>query len=337
MISVSIQADGYSLNQWYDIDVLPNDSLIISDSPFLYNTGWDVFFSACKKIQQELPSKPYIFIDAFWDPVFRTNQELEQGMAELAKIFPASKILMLSSRAQHWYDNVPGIVYFPFFAMLSCPDVQRPRKGRIGCLNRRNATHRVVLMYELLSQNLIDTERDVFSVMFSSINSGASFDFKDSNLGWLESKLESWPKAIETHPDNFANDLLVEHPAWHTGIAIVTETDPGNLCLITEKTAKAIISRSCFSIYMADVAYGVMEDLGFEPRFFDNHAEYKNIQPVLEICRTIDTEALALEYRQQHMDQIEHNYGWFGNNVPIKQRPWYGRFEPKLRQALNNL
>jgi hypothetical protein len=89
---------------------------------------------------------------------------------------------------------------------------------------------------------------------------------------------------------------------------------------------------------MADVGYQVLEELGFEPRFFSEHAEYDNIDPLISLCQNIKTESQAMEYRQNYIDQIEHNYAWFGNDQStVPHRPWYSRYAPKLRQALDNL
>ena len=119
---------------------------------------------------------------------------------------------------------------------------------------------------------------------------------------------------------------------------IITETESGDKTIICEKTAKGILSRSCFSVYMADVGYRVLEDLGFQPRFFSSHAEYNNIEPLLDIFRSFETQSQAMDYREQHIQQIDHNFEWFGiNHDDLTRKPWYSRYEPKLRDSLNNL
>jgi hypothetical protein len=338
MICAIVEDDDFYLGDWAKLDILPENSLAISRSPFCGYGSWDNFFIACKRMQENLPCMPYVLIDACWDPVFANDSEITYVLQELSNIFPSSKILLLSSLAQHYFDHPAGVVYFPLFATLSFEEVIQPRQGRMGCLNRRHALHRVHLMHELLTQGLLDADRDIYSVSLVNVNLSDRINLGGTGFEWIENTLQSWPDRIATHPDGFPSDYTIMHPAWHTGIAIVTETEPGNLCLVTEKTAKALASRSCFTIYMADAGHRVLEELGFAPRFFAGHAEHNNIDPILQICRDIDTEAAALDYRQQHIGQIEHNYQWYGNNIEsIKQRPWYAKFAPKLQYALNNL
>lgn len=209
----------------------------------------------------------------------------------------------------------------------------------MGCLNRRNAAHRVWLMHHLLEQGLIDYAKDIFSVRFTCQFTDSYYDV-DPLVGcdWFNQAQMQWPRAMATHPDNFPSDYSIRHPAWHTGIAIITETEPGLHTIICEKTAKGILSKSCFTVYMADVGYRVLEDLGFLPRFFAKHAENFDIEPILSICRDIATESQAMEYREQCLAQIEHNFDWFAfDQGPLQSRPWFVRFQPKLQQALDNL
>jgi hypothetical protein len=67
--------------------------------------------------------------------------------------------------------------------------------------------------------------------------------------GWLGNSLApmdvdyeiaKWPASIATHPDDFLNDYSINHPAWHTGIAIITETEPDEHTIVCEKTGKGI-------------------------------------------------------------------------------------------------
>lgn len=324
---------------WQGESLFPENSVLLNRTPFSLLIHWEPFLAACHKLADQCKTFDWIFIDATWDPVWPTDVEIVYRRYQLSKIFPWAKIVILSAKAQHWFHAPQGVLYVPFFAIRKYPKlVFLPRRGRIGCLNRRNAIHRVRLMYHLLDQGLLDSQRDIYSVSFVGLNSNLLFNFEGSKYAYMEQKLRTWPGQIATHPDNFINDYSISHPAWHTGIAIVTESYVDDLTLICEKTAKAILSKSCFSIYMAEVGYRLLEELGFYPRFFSNHAEYDNIDPLLDICRNIQTEQQAMDYRNQYLQQINYNFDWFGNDTSdVTARPWYKKFEPKLRQVLDNL
>lgn len=317
--------------------ILPNDSIVLHRTPATYMLSQlEDFLAACRQFKQDIGSPSWVFIDACWDPFRFDAIQIKKFRQDLQEIFEQSKICVLSAAARHFYEDIPGCLYFPLFLMINYPPLNfLPKAGRIGCLNRRNAAHRVWLMHHLLEQKLIDPERDVYSVSFTNLYTGSYYDV---GIDWFNEAQRQWPTQISTHPDDFPCDYSIDHPAWHTGISIITETEPGVDTIICEKTAKGILSKSCFSVYMAEVGYRVLEDLGFEPRFFDQHAEEFDIQPIIDICKTITTESQALEYRQQHIDKIEHNFEWFAINTgPFQSRPWWNRYEPKLRQALDSL
>jgi hypothetical protein len=324
---------------WPASPALPENSIALARTPFtLHDINWDDFFLRCKKLKQQVSSPSYVFVNATWDPMQINNQELSQRRLELQEIFSESKVIVLTAQASHYYDDLPGVMYFPFFTLADYGTLQfKPRQGRFGCLNRRAALHRIRLMYQVLEQKLLDPSKDVYSINFANL-SGSSYNLGGSDLTHLMPILEQWPGQIATHPDKFPNDYSIDHPAWHTGIAIITETAPGDNTIISEKTGKGIASQSCFSIYMADVGYRVLEDLGFEPRFFTSHAEYDNIEPLLKIIKEIETPSQALDYRWQHIKQIEHNFSWFNLDQPnFLKRPWYARYEPKLKSVLESL
>lgn len=320
--------------------ILPNNNIILQRTPFTgWGHQWDSFFAACGDLKSAIGSPHFVFVDASWDPVLLSNEEITQRRGQLQEIWSQSKICILSSRVKHFYDNLLGCIWFPAFLMYAYPDIiEKPRAGRIGCLNRRNAFHRIWLMHHLLDQKLIDPDRDVYSVSFKHIYSGHYFDHHDVNLAWFNHAQRQWPETIQTHPDNFPNDYSTGHPAWHTGITIITETLTDTDTLICEKTAKGILAKCCFSVFMHEVGYQAMEDLGFFVRFFDSHAQFDDIEPILDICRTIATVEQALEYRQMYMQQIEHNFQWFAfKQGHITTRPWWNRYGPKLQDALNSL
>lgn len=339
---IRVEVDGGDIRiapGWGDEYGLPQDSILIARTPFTWNMEWTGFLDMCRKIQQQWTTAQYVFIDASWDPVRPTNTEIVDYKQAIADIFPQSKVALLSARAQHFYDNIPGVIYFPLFGMFNYPPILHlPRRGRFGCLNRRPSLQRLRLMYELLDQGLFDPNKDVYSVSFVHHYSKTLYNFEKSGYEWMTQKLQSWPDHIATHPDGFPNDYSVSHPAWHTGIVIINETETGEQTIVCEKTAKGILSKSCFSIFMADVGYRVLEDLGFEPRFFADHAEYDNIDPLLDLVRKIPTEKDALDYRQQHIAQINHNFEWFGaDQSQCQNRPWWNKYAPKLKTALANL
>lgn len=321
--------------------MLPDNSVILTGTPYtrLDCNSWKDYYKNLQVLKDQSVNDTYVFIDASWDPLWVSNQDMLDHLAATKEFFPGAKVAVLSSRCQNWFDDIPGLIYYPCFGSIvyNCYE-PRPRAGRIGCLNRQNSPHRVWLMHSLLSQNLIDPSRDIYSVGFASpydLTAYAKVSGLVSNSDEIDKAIKQYPPQIATHPDNFPNDYTINHPAWHTGIAVVTETHPGENTLISEKTAKAIISQSCFSIYMAEAGYRVLEELGFEPRFFANHASEANIEPIIQLCKTIDTESAALDYRQQHIDKINHNTEWFSQG-PIFG-PWYDQYKPKFQRDLDRL
>lgn len=329
----------FAASEFLGQSILPSNSILLERTPFNYG-AWPEFFTACVDLKNQISTPEWVFVNAAWDPVTISNQTLQMQRQELQEIFAQSKVCILSARAQHFYDDIPGCVYFPLFLAINYHTLEaQPRSGRIGCLNRRNAAHRVWLMHNLLEQNLIDSTRDVYSMSFVSLYTDTYNDV-DTHMHTkrINRAQQQWPKQIATHPDNFLNDYSINHAAWHTGIAIITETEPGEHTIVCEKTGKGVLSKSCFSVYMGEVGYRVLEDLGFEPRFFPDHAEGSNIQPLLDICKNITTERQALEYRQLHMDKINHNFDWFAyESGELASRPWFARYNPKLSQTLDSL
>lgn len=315
--------------------ILPANSWILHCTPFTAGemAAWDQFFSACAHLASNCVPADFVFVDAAWDPIQISNNQICDYVDRLQQIFGGKKVCVLSSRAQHWFDNIPNCVFFPLFLMIPYPPVKHSlRQGRFGCLNRRNADHRVRLMTQLLEQGLLSSEQDVYSVALTSVHDPKTIGDTVCIFG------KTWPSRIATHPDNFPNDYSIDHPAWHTGIAIVTETLVDENSLFTEKTAKSILSKSCFSIYIGKPAYAVLEQLGFLPRFFSEHAHDHNIDPILELCKNIRNANQAIEYRQQHIDKIDHNYHWFDfGQESVIQRPWWPLYQPKLQQALDSL
>ena len=86
---------------------------------------------------------------------------------------------------------------------------------------------------------------------------------------------------------------------------------------------------------MSEAGYRVLEELGFEPRFFAEHASENNIEPIKQICRQFDTESVAMDYRQSQIHKINHNFEWFSKGPVLG--PWYNKYQPKLQRELNCL
>lgn len=331
-------------------EILPQKGIALCRTPFIDpSADWDAFLKACKILKTQIPYAPYVYIDATWDPVRISDYTLINKRISVGDIFPDSKICVLSAKAQHWFSDIPGVVYFPQF-LMSNYDEPNPlidiRQGRFGCLNRRTAAHRSWLMHNLLKHKLIDSTMDIYSINFTSLSTNSYWDLTDwiNNGQAINEEIRAWHPQIATHPDNFPNDYSVNHLAWRTGISIITETEPGDLTLISEKTGKGFVSKSCFTVYMADVGYQVLEELGFEPRFFKKHAEYTDVEPILKMFHKISNEADAIEYRHQRLSQIEHNYRWFDyrgfDSIPdmkFDEKPWFSKYRPKLQQALERL
>ena len=322
--------------------ILPNNSIVLMNTPCTHidrASSWADYYKNLKTLKDQSITDTFVFIEAAWDPVLVSTQDCVDNLAITKEFFPGAKVAVLTSRCQNWFDDIPGVIYYPYFGVVVYNGyTPSPRAGRIGCLNRQNSPHRLWLMHSLLSEKLIDSNRDIYSVGFANPYDltayGRVSSFIDGRFD-LDDEIKKYPPQISTHPDNFPNDYTINHPAWHTGICVVTETHPGKSTIISEKTAKAIMSKSCFSIYMAEAGYRVLEELGFEPRFFIDHASDTNIEPIKQICRQFDTESAAMDYRQQHMDKINHNAEWF-NQGPVLG-PWYNKYLPKLQRDLARL
>lgn len=255
----------------------------------------------------------FIFIDASYDPVRLSDNEIQELIDYTKKLNPVSRVVFLSSRCSDYYTDNIDILWYPVFMLRSYESNTLPtRSKRIGCLNRRNAPHRVWLMHNLLSQQLIDHDRDIFSISFANIYDGRRGRMND----WIAISQEDalaiklYPDSIATVPDNFINDHTTAHPAWNTAVTVVSETEVGNLSLITEKTAKAISAQCCWILHTGQDQLDVMKSLRFELSMFDQHATDKNIDPIIDICRTLDTEESALDYYYSKKHLIDHNSLW---------------------------
>ena len=89
MIQVVVENDNFLCQaNWHPQaqDLLPEHSLVVQNTPFYYGQrSWDDFFSACQKLQAAYPTVPYVFIDASWDPVTLTNDEIIKNLEEIKK------------------------------------------------------------------------------------------------------------------------------------------------------------------------------------------------------------------------------------------------------------
>jgi hypothetical protein len=299
---------------------------------------------------KQLPTGHRFFIDHSYDPVKISNSNILLLLEIIKKYHPGSDPVFLSSNCNHYFAEIPGIVYFPcfFFSNFDNP-TPRARNKRIGCLNRNNTPHRPWLMHNLLSRKLLDQDRDIYSVSFASpydLNSYTDVNAWLQHTQQVNHLLRQYPPQIATNPDGFPNDVsTVDHPAWHTAVTIVTETESGDRTMISEKTPKAIVANCCWTAYMGESGYQLLEAFGFAPRFFEQHAEGTNIDPIIHICSTLDTESVAVDYRNQFLDQIDHNAKCYGKSIEsdahhkiLQARtasPWYSRWHFKFQKEIN--
>ena len=311
--------------------ILPNHSIIIRRFSTYYSPlSLDQLISMIDWIPEKNPR--YVFIDYSPDDIPPyTRDEIQERIDLFKSHFPNSRVILLTPQPDDYNTTQPDVLFYPYW-FLNHP-TEYPitiRKKRIGCLNRRNAAHRVWLMHNLLSQGLIDHERDIFSMRFVNV-----FDKKTKAdlASWLPSiSIEeqrfinrSYPESIATIPDDFPNDHSTQHPAWNTALAIVTETEVDHYCVITEKTIKAFLSRSCFMLYTGQEELDLLPKLGFELGTFEQHATEFNIDPILEMARKLDTESVALDYYHSKLDIINHNYDWFTTGG------WFSKYQEKLK------
>jgi hypothetical protein len=328
--------------------ILPRGSAIIHTGLPHYES---VDFSSWEHQVKQLPTGYRFFINHSYDPVKISNNDI-LCLLDLIKFHhPGSDPVFLSSKCDHYFVEIPGVVYFPnFFFYNFSNQFPSVRSKRIGCLNRQNTPHRPWLMHNLLSQGLLDQRRDIYSVSFASPYDLDSYTDVD---GWLQHPqkvnhlLQQYSPQIATNPDGFPNDVnTINHPAWHTAVTVVTETESGNRTMISEKTPKAIAANCCWTVYMGESGYRLLEEFGFAPRFFEQHAEGTNIDPIMRVCSTLDTESVAADYRNQFLNQIDHNAKWYGNNIELGAQhkkilqsritsPWYSRWFPKFQQSIS--
>jgi hypothetical protein len=327
--------------------ILPENSAIIHSALPKSNS---VDFDSWEQQVKQLPQGHRFFIDHSYDPVKISNSDILCLLDLIKTHHPGSDPVFLSSNCDHYFAEIPGVVYFPYFFFYNFGKlIPRARSKRIGCLNRQNTPHRPWLMHNLLSQGLLDQDRDVYSVSFASPYDPASYTDVD---GWLQHPqkinhlLQRYPPQIATNPDGFPNDVnSVGHPAWHTAVTIVTETESGDRTMISEKTPKAIVANCCWTAYMGESGYQLLEAFGFAPRFFEQHAEGTNIEPIMRLCSMLDTESVAADYRNQFLHQIEHNARCYGDSVEsgaqhkiLQARaasPWYSRWHFKFQKQIN--
>jgi hypothetical protein len=328
--------------------ILPDNCVVLDNTPVVFRAGsWTNAHRQLQMLKDQGVTGKIVFINGTHDPITYSNRELHEQLDTIKNYFPTSKIVLLSSRVQHWFDNIPEFIYVPYPLQLGyIHHTFKPRQKRIGCLNRNNTAHRVWLMHNLLKQNLLRSDCDVYSMSFEHIHNKNYTQV----AGWLghsiapmdiDYEIAKWPASIATHPDDFPNDFTTDHPAWNTAISVVTETESGWMTMITEKTWKAIRSRSCWTAYMADVGYQFLRDVGFEPDFFDRHASFVDINPIVKICKTFDTETVALDYYHSQTDKINHNFEWSGGNSQYAVKnftaPWAQKFLLKFQRDLARL
>jgi hypothetical protein len=314
--------------------LLPDNSLVLFN--FAKHAEDHSNIAVLAQVLKQLTTNfDYVFIDNSYDPVTLSDTQIQAITDLVTQHFTNSHVIFLSSKCSHYYSDQKHVLWYPFFLLAEYPTIIQPRQQRIGCLNRRNALHRIWLMHNLLSQGLIDHDRDIFSIAFANVYDQDRMDNKID--GWLgrgntdyNTLIAQYPNSIATVPDNFPNDHGTRHPAWHTAITIVTETECDDLGIITEKTAKALAARCCWIAYTGSDCIQVLTSLGFETQLFDQHATGRNIDPIVQVCRNLDTESAAMDHYNAKLPQIEHNKQHLDHG-------WLTQYVPKLKQALDLL
>ena len=303
-------------------------SILPTDSVILLNFS----FSKLAQLNNILKtSERFVFIDWSYDPIEHINhRSISLLTSEVEKKFNSAKCIVLSSKCADYYTDQSNILWYPFFLLQTHEDNPvTPRQKRVGCLNRRNAVHRVWLMHNLISKGLIDHNRDIFSIAFANI-----YDNNRCELAnWISLSSEEkeivrqYPNQITTIDDGFINDHTVTHPAWNTAITIIPETEVEEKTLITEKTVKGIVGRCCWMLYAGEDQFKVLTSLGFDINLFEKHASGHNIEPIITMCQTLDNESTAMDYYHSKIDKINHNYDWYRNG-------WLDVYLKKLNDVL---
>ena len=314
----AVRDHSYALQHY---SILPTDSAVLVNFPE----------NQTKLNQITDTNFRYVFVDCSYDPIWLSDDSIQELMLLIQQHFTKSKCIFLSSRCQDYYTTYNNVLWYPYFLLRTYVDESLPiRSKRIGCLNRRNAAHRVWLMHNLISQGLIDHERDIFSILFNNL-----YDNQPCKISnWINVTLEdriaiqSYPDSIATVPDGFGNDHTTAHPAWSTAVTVVSETEVGGNALITEKTAKALVANCCWILHTGQAQLEVMQDLGFDLSLFEQHAIGQDITPILDVCQQLDTESAALDYYYSQQSKIVHNREWYTNG-------WLNRYLEKFHQIIS--
>jgi hypothetical protein len=316
--------------------LLPEESVVFQN---VLRNGHNTFHPAllAQGLKQISTTAAFIFIDASYDPVAFSELEIQLTIELIQQQFINSKVVFLSGKSSHYYSEYNNVLWYPTFLLWDYPTPPRLRQKRIGCLNRRNSTHRVWLMYNLISQGLVDYDRDIFSVSFVSLFGPPTPTDVD---GWIgqntnyNSIIQQYPHTMATISDDFSNgtfiDMTTNHPAWATAITIVTETNYGDLGIISEKTVKAIASECCWVAYTGSDCIQVLTDLGFESNLIGQHVFDKNVAPIMDLCKTFDNESVAMDYYNSRIPEIQHNKQHLAHG-------WIDKYLPKLNSTLNSL
>lgn len=284
--------------------LLPSASTIVSG---LFGSDAGVFFNKINALSSD-PIRA-LYLDFSHDPLWLDDAALVWLVQEIEHTNKWSAVYALSGKFTHFFQAPPGVVWYPYWFL--CPYVphrNKHRVGRVSCLNRRAAPHRIALMFDLLDHGLVDHDRDVIGInlepMYGEPQNTACMFF-DRFID-----LTARPRSTATIPDNFPNDHTVDHPAWSTALHIVTETECGPHALITEKTIKPLISNSCWMMYSGAEHTAVLEALGFA-RCFDQQATGADYQCIMDMCRDLYNFDTAMDYHRSRRDSIAHNLHHF--------------------------
>lgn len=295
--------------------ILPDDSLVLTDVVAEHKSLQQITTELRQVITQISTHASYVFLDTSADPVYFPSQDLDLMCDIVKNHYTSSKCFMLTGNCEYYFGTNQNVFWYPYWLLSQQSDAAPIlRQKRIGCLNRKNSPHRVWLMYNLLDQNLISHEIDIFSVSFNNIYSKNPCNIRS----WMPDlpaeivkKIRNYPYEIATFDDGFPNDHSLSNPAWATAIAVITETQVGQHALITEKTCKAFASKSCGILYTGQTSLDVLTDLQFDIATFEKHATGFDINPIIKVCRDFDTESRATEYYHSKIEIINHNHDWF--------------------------
>ena len=115
--------------------ILPDNSIVLMGTPYTIvdRCPWESYYKNLKILTDQSINDTFVFIDATWDPLLISTSECIDHLEATKEFFPGAKVAVLSSCCQHWFDNIPGVIYSPAFGAIvyDWPTFQT-RSKRIG-------------------------------------------------------------------------------------------------------------------------------------------------------------------------------------------------------------